>query len=237
MAYPAILFTAFGACALVPYIFFRCKRKLMPGIILKIVTSGFFLLATCAAALACPAALFDGFKFLFFGVVIGQVFSLMGDFWLDMKDMYPAHKETYMLTGFCSFLVGHLFFVAGLLRTYGVDWKRLWVIAGGLALCIGVMLTEKPMKLKYGKFKGITAAYSIVIGMSVAAAFCAWYFGGRGTQALVMFIGMVAFLLSDIVLSGTYFGEGKDKPVDYILNYIFYFGAQFTISLSLLAVA
>ena len=93
------------------------------------------------------------------------------------------------------------------------------------------------MKLKYGKFKGVTAAYSIVFGMSIAAAFCSWYFGGMAPQALVMTIGLVVFLLSDLVLSGTFFGQGKDRPVDYILNYIFYFGGQFTIALSLLAVA
>jgi len=234
----AILFTVFGVCTLVPYIFFRCKRKLMPGIILKIVTSVFFLLTTSAAALACPAEIFGPNKFLFFGVIIGQIFGLLGDFWLDMKDMYPQHHDPYVFSGFLSFLVGHLFFIAGLLKTYNIiEWRNLLIMLGaGVVLAACVLATEKPMKLVYGKFKGITAAYSVVFGMSIAAALCAWLFGGREPQALVMTIGLVVFLLSDLVLSGTFFGEGKDKPIDYTLNYIFYFGGQFTIALSLLAI-
>ena len=230
----AILFTAFGACALVPYIFFRCKKKLMPGIILKTVTSTFFILTACAGIIA-GGQQFEQYKYLFVGVLAGQVFGLMGDFWLDMKDMYAQHHDTYVFAGFTSFLVGHLFFIAGLLATYGVDLRTLLVMLGaGLVLTAFVLATEKPMKLKYGKFKAITAGYSVVFGMSIAAALCSYLFGGQNPQALVMTAGLVVFLLSDLVLSGTFFGEGKDKPIDYTLNYLFYYGGQFTVALSLM---
>jgi uncharacterized membrane protein YhhN len=171
------------------------------------------------------------------------VFGLLGDYWLDMKDMYPQHRDTYVFAGFCSFLAGHLFFIAGLYKTYaaygsGIGWRyQLVVPAAGLAFAALVLATEKPMKLAYGKFKGITAAYSGVFGASVAMAFCCWYSGGRAAQPFVMFLGLAVFLLSDLVLSGTYFGKGKARPVDYILNYPFYYGVQFAISLSLLAAA
>ncbi|MCL1951797.1 MAG: lysoplasmalogenase [Oscillospiraceae bacterium] len=234
----AILFTAFGACALVPYIFFRCKGKLMPGLLLKAAASVFFLLTGCAAALACPAERFGQVKYLFFGVLIGQVFGLLGDLLLDMKDMYAQHKNTYTFSGFLAFLIGHLFFMAGLLKTYGFYWKYLPVMLGaGLVLIAGVLATEKPLKFVYGKFKGISLVYGAVIAASVAAAFCAWRFGGRSPQALVMFIGLALFLLSDFVLSGTYFGQGMDMPIHYTLNYVLYYGGQFTIALSLLAAA
>jgi len=233
----AILFTAFGACTLVPYIFFRCKRKLMPGIFLKIATSIFFLLTTCAAALACPAELFDQNKFLFFGILLGQIFGLLGDFWLDMKDMMAQHHDPLVFAGFASFFVGHCFFIAGLFSKYGADLKTWLITLGaGVLLCAFVMLTEKPMKLKYGKFKGITAAYSVIFGMSIAASLLC-YFSTKQTQALVMNIGLAVFLASDLFLSGTFFGEGKDHPFDYAANYICYYGGQFTIALSLLAIA
>jgi len=233
----AILFTAFGACTLVPYIFFRCKRKLMTGLLLKIPTSAFFLLTTSAAALACPAELFEQYKFLFFGVIIGQIFGLMGDFWLDMKDMMPPHHDPLVFAGFTSFFIGHCFFIAGLFATYGADLKT-WLITLGTGVVFGVFvaLAEKPMKLKYGKFKAIAAGYSGIFGMSLAASLLT-YFATKQPQALVMNIGLLVFLLSDLFLSGTYFGEGKDRSVDYALNYICYYGGQFTIALSLLAVA
>ena len=57
--------------------------------------------------------------------------------------------------------------------------------------------------------------------------------GFQNTTLLMLFIGGISFALSDLVLSGTYFGKGKDRPIDLILNYIFYYGAQFTIAFSL----
>jgi len=208
----------------------------MPGLLLKIATSMFFLLATSAAILG--SGQFEQHKYLFFGVLIGQLFSLLGDFWLDMKDMYAQHKDVYVFSGFICFLIGHLFFIAGLLKTYGVGVQTLLFMAGAaLLLCAVVLATEKPMKLKYGKFKWITAGYTAVFGLSIAAALCSWLYGGRIPQALVMNIGLVVFLASDLFLSGTLFGEGKDRPFDYAANYICYYGGQFTIALSLLAIA
>ena len=231
----AAIFTLCGVGTMVPYIVLRIKRRHVSAIILKISTSVLFLLTTGVSVLMSSGATWERYKFLFLGVLFGQISGLLGDYWLDMKDMHTKHHDTYVLAGFTSFLVGHLFFIAGLLKTYGAYPAHWLVIAGaGLLLCLGVMLTEKPMKLKYGKFKGITAGYSAVFGMSIAAALFSWLYGGRSAQPLVMAIGLVVFLLSDLVLSGTYFGEGKTRPIDYTLNYIFYYGGQFTIALSLL---
>jgi hypothetical protein len=239
-----------GVGTMIPYIDLRVKRRHVPAIILKVSTSVLFILTAGTSALASSGALFERYKYLFFGVLFGQVSGLLGDYWLDMKDMHTKHHDTYVFAGFTSFLIGHLFFIAGLLETYGWqgdvhgwDWEPLAIIlGGGLALCAGVLLGEKPMKLRYGKFKGITAGYSFVFGMSVATAFCCWRYGGllhsgKMTQPLIMAIGLVIFLLSDFVLSGTYFGKNKTRPIDYTLNYVFYYGGQFTIALSLLAVA
>ena len=234
---PAIFFTLCGIAALAFYIPLRIKKDLNKGILFKIATSVFFLLTAGASVAASSGAVWEQYKYLFLGIVFGQIFGLLGDYWLDMKDMLPAaHHDRYTFTGFISFFICHLFFNAGLVAAYGTDWKKLLVILGaGAVLCAFVMGTEKLMKLKYGKFKGITAGYSVVFGMSIAAALFSWLYGGRNPQALVMAIGLVVFLLSDLVLSGTYFGEGKDKPIDITLNYIFYYGGQFTIALSLLA--
>ena len=236
----AILLTVLGACTLAPYIVFRIQKRLVPGIFFKIATSIFFLLTACAAAMAWPAETFEQYKHLFFFILIGQIFGLLGDYWMDMKDMMPKDHDAYAFAGFASFCICHLFFIAGLYRTYaaygsGIGWKyQLIVPAAGLVLAAFVLVTEKPMKVRYGKFKGIATTYSVIFGMSIAMALCCWLFGDNNPQALVMTIGLVIFLLSDLVLSGTIFGEGKDRPIDYALNYLFYYGGQFIIALSLL---
>ena len=228
-------FALLGAGVLAPYIVLRIKKKLVPAIFFKIGASVLFLLTAGVSVLMSSGAVWERYKFLFLGVIFGQVCGLLGDYWLDMKDMYQQHHDAYVFAGFSSFLVGHLFFVAGLLKTYGASPRTLLFMAGAaLLLCAAVLATEKPMKLSYGKFKGITAGYTAVFGLSVAASLLSYLYAGRSPQALVMNIGLVVFLLSDLVLSGTYFGEGKDRPADIALNYIFYYGGQFTIALSLL---
>ena len=61
----------------------------------------------------------------------------------------------------------------------------------------------------------------------------ALYHGWQVTTLNIIFIGSILFALSDLVLSGTYFG-GKERPVDIILNYLTYYPAQFLIAFSLL---
>lgn len=225
-----------GLIIMVPFIRLRIQRKHVAAIILKVCTSTCFILSAGVAILSSTAEQWMQNKYLFFGVLFGEVCGLLGDYWLDMKDMHTKHHDTYVFAGFSSFFVGHLFFIAGLFITYGTHWKQLLIaLAAGVALALFVLVTEKPMKLRYGKFKGITVGYTFIFGVVTAAAFCSWCFGGMHLQALVMALGLVVFLLSDLVLSGTYFG-GKKRPVDYALNHIFYYVGQFTIALSLLAI-
>ena len=239
---PAILTAVSGVGTLIPYIYFRIKRRSVPMLMLKVATSVFFLLTTLAATMQINSEYLPGMLPLCAAILAGQIFGLLGDYWLDMKDMYPQHKEPYIFAGFGSFITGHVCFVAGLIAVYGVDLRTLLISLGaGAVLLVLVLLMEKPMKLRYGKYKGISAGYSVLFGFIIALAFQLALFpfadGGKApmeTQPLVMGVGLVLFLLSDLVLSGTYFGKGKDRPIDYILNYILYYGAQFTIALSLL---
>ena len=69
--------------------------------------------------------------------------------------------------------------------------------------------------------------------MALTAGSLALAHGWRETTLNLFFIGAVLFAVSDLVLSGTYFGEGKERPVDFILNYVAYYGGQFLIAFSL----
>ena len=234
----AITMVICGACTLAGFLYFRCKERFVPSILLKISTSVFFLFTALAATLALPAGELHRMLPLCAAILAGQILGMCGDFWLDMKLMYPQHKEPYVFAGFASFMMGHLFFIAGLIAVYGIDLQKLLICLGaGIALLAAVLLMEKPMKLKYGKFKGVAAGLCVIFGVVIALAFQSAFSNGAAVnmQALIMAIGLLLFLASDLVLSGTYFGKGKDRPVDYTLNYLFYYGAQFTIALSLLA--
>ncbi|MDR2753064.1 MAG: lysoplasmalogenase [Oscillospiraceae bacterium] len=232
----SIILTILGAGLLVPYIILRSKKNLLPGILLKILISALFLLTTLTAAFGHSTwePIFYN-KWLIFGVVAGQIMGLLGDFWLDMKDMYAQHHDVFVFAGFTSFLIGHLFFIVGIFATYSLGPVALPVALGaGAVLGALALLTEKAMKLNYGKFRAIAVGYTAVFGAAIAVALQG-YLVTKSTQSLVMTIGLVLFFLSDLVLSGTFFGQGKKRPVDYALNYLLYYGGQFVVALSLLS--
>ena len=50
----------------------------------------------------------------------------------------------------------------------------------------------------------------------------------------MLIAGGVLFAVSDLILSGTYFGEGKERPFDIISNAITYYLAQYVIAFSIM---
>ena len=97
--------------------------------------------------------------------------------------------------------------------------------AGNLALA-------PVMKMEYGKFKAITGIYgAILFGMTLLAGSLAIYNHFEFWTLNLMFIGGVFFAISDLILSGTYFSTGKDRPIDVITNHATYYIAQFIIAM------
>ncbi len=183
-------------------------------------------------------------------VLFGLVCGLTGDIWLDLKFVFPQEDKLFTYAGFCAFGVGHICYIAGMLGHYYIapslrgwlNWPKpidaayIYVpLLLGTALGFGNILLEKPMKLRYGKYKAICIAYGVLLFSTVLlSGSLALWFAWRETAPNLMFAGALLFAASDLVLSGTYFGEGKDRPVDLILNYLTYYPGQFLIAWSLL---
>ena len=171
-------------------------------------------------------------------VIIGLTFGLLGDIWLDLKYVFRDYDDQFTYAGFVSFGIGHILYIVGLLSQFMSGTKLSFIV---LPIILGVVLSlcnavlEKPMKLHYGKMRGIVIGYGVLLFSTVLLS---------GSLALakswqvptlnLFFAGGVLFALSDLVLSGTYFGVGKERTVDIISNYILYYGGQFLIAYSLL---
>lgn len=227
-----ILFPALGLIALVFYLAEKTRRYTLKAVFLKTLVSILFVaLGVCGAyrALIGSRAILAPF------VVTGLFFGLLGDVWLDLKYVYPQQDRAYTLAGFCSFGLGHVLYLTGLSLQARTDAKTL--LSALLIAALGtllVLLSEKPMKLRYGALKPVVVGYGLllfgVVGLSALIAI------GRGLAdpcANLFFAGAVLFALSDLILSGTYFGEGRERPVDLILNYLTYYPGQYLIALSL----
>ncbi len=231
-----IALIAAGAVALLLYLSEKTKRCSVKGVLLKSAVSAIFLaLAVCSWYLGARGALPEPLGVF---VLPGLALGLLGDVWLDLKFIFPQEDRAFTLAGFGVFGLGHVFYILGLDFQYLPAGKPLYAaapVALGALLGLGnALLSEKPLKLRFGRMKPIVAAYgALLFSMLLTAGSLALAHGWREKTLNLFFAGGVLFAASDLVLSGTYFGEGKERPVDFILNYLTYYGGQYLIAFSL----
>ena len=233
MLYPLLLVC--GAVMLFAYVREKVRAYSVKAVLLKSIVSALFLTVgvygTWLAASKGIASLLCPF------VLLGLLCGLLGDIWLDLKYVFPEKDSPFTYAGFCVFGVGHILYIIGMLLTYYPSGKPMTVIVPillALVLSIGNAVLEKPMKLSYGKFKPVVIAYGVLLfAMVLIAGSQALYYGWEKTPLNLLFIGGVSFAISDLILSGTYFGTGKERPIDLAMNYITYYAGQFLIAAAL----
>ena len=233
--YPLLLVC--GAVLLVMYIREKIRAYSVKALILKSIVSALFVAVGVYGSWLSAAKGAVGPLCPF--VVLGLLCGLMGDIWLDLKYVFPEKDEPFTYAGFCAFGVGHMLYIAGMLLSYYPAGKPLTVIVPillAVAMSVGNIVLEKPMKLHYGKFKPVAIAYGVLLfGMVLIAGSLALAHGWKETPLNLLFTGGIFFALSDLILSGTYFGVGKERPIDLTLNYITYYAAQFLIASALVS--
>lgn len=234
MLYPVLLLC--GAVSLFFYVREKLRAYSLKAVFLKSLVSALFIaVAVCGV---WRAAQRGSLRPLCPFVLLGLVCGLLGDIWLDLKYVFPEKDEPFTYAGFAVFGLGHVFYILGLLTSFGAPGRPAFVIAPlllGAALGFGNAALEKPMGLRYGKLKPTVIAYGALLFSTVLLAGSLALSRGWAEGTLNLFLaGAVLFALSDLILSGTYFGVGKERPVDIILNYLSYYGGQFLIASSLL---
>lgn len=219
-----------GILAIVVFLVLCVKRGGIAALYAKAVASLCFI-ATAVAATN------ENRSFLGFGsfMTIGLVCGLLGDVWLDLKWIYLQDKDSYLYSGFIFFLLGHICFITAVFNASPYTPLSA-VIAAAAALVIAVIaiLLEKPLKMRYGKFKWIVFLYSLTLSMTMTMAMVTAVITHFQTMWVVMSVGGLLFLLSDLVLSGMYFGEGKNTKFNVVLNHSLYYAAQFIMAATVL---
>ena len=100
---------------------------------------------------------------------------------------------------------------------------------------IGVVLLPlgKKLGMDFGAFRGITVVYGMLLCFLMLFACSLLIKSGFSDRRLWLFsAGAVLFAASDLILGGTYFGQGHDRPGDVIANHTLYYAAQFLIAVS-----
>ena len=229
-----MLFYICLALGIVNLIMFLAQRK--PEVSLRVLffkttTSCFMILTALAAYYENRTSCSLELALLFFA---GCVCGLLGDIWLDAKYIFPSEKNGLLKAGFISFLIGHVFYSAGMFIAYGVS--TLSLVCGIIGIAFGPFscwFTEKTMKANFGKSKLISVIYTSVLAFTTGIAVAVAVESGFALFSVLRVIGMILFIASDGVLAQIYFCENKNTRVNVVLNHALYYGAQFLIAASL----
>ena len=227
-----ILFVILGAVCLANFLKNRLQKPCARSLLWKAGTSVCFL-AAAFCGLWQNRMHESGSEFSLL-VAAGLFFGLLGDIWLDLKWNCPEENDRYTFAGFWCFAAGHVFFLTALIWYGGSSWSVAGIVIPlvlAAILGIAVGMGGKLLSLDYGRFKGITMLYgALLIGTVLTSGSCILQTHFERPVFILMFIGGVLFLISDLILSGTYFGKGKVRPVDIVSNHVFYYAAQFVIA-------
>ncbi len=221
----------------------RVREGGVKAVFLKGTASLMFVLSACIAVLIKPENLNYG---LFF--IIGMVFCVVGDIWLDLKYVHKEYYESYTFTGITSFLISHVFYVIGILVTYPefISWQIALAIFMAVSIAFAERLISNKTGFEYGKFKVLTFVYSIVIMLTVTFSLngmnaFGWLpmIGGAPMpdvlpRFVTMNVGTLIFALSDLALSIAFFKKGGNTKNNVIWVHITYYLAQYLLVLSIL---
>lgn len=168
-------------------------------------------------------------------VLAGLLFGLIGDMVLDMKVVYLKKPEEglYLTGGMVSFGIGHIMFLVAVCLFLG---DKVTLPLAGICVAIAAIVAfgmvfggEKFLGFKFGNFTihSLVYAFLLVFMSALSVGLCIVM---KSTQMLQFAIGMILFLLSDVVLTSMYFGgRGKDKSL-CIINHTLYYAAQICIA-------
>ena len=214
------------------YVRLKLRAASLNALALKALTTVFCIaIAVCGAYQSSFGSLWAGV------VVLALVCGLLGDVFLDLKLIYREQDVWFTYAGFCAFGIGHLLYWAYFFSQFAWSEAAIvgWLVVNGLIVA-AVWLTEKPMQLDYGRFRAISLLYAFVlVGVLLQAAYAWWQ--QPSWQLAVFALAMLAFVLSDVILSQSYFGQRPEQPWMIVGNYVCYFGAQVLVALSLSASA
>lgn len=217
------------------------KKRSVMGVFNKMTVSLFFIMTAFFGLLHVMATTAE-LSVLKYGLclIIGLFFGTLGDIYLDQKWVYADDSEKYLYAGFAVFGIGHFFYIGAMIMKAGLTVTHM-LIAAGLAVVIAVinLIMEKITALNFGKFRPVVTLYSFVVGLTMTTALASLVvtYLSLGMSAvlpwLIFTVAGALFLVSDIILSSQYFGT-KNTPVNFVLNHVTYFVAQYLIALTII---
>ncbi len=237
------LWLLFGLCVVIEIIFTPLFLKAQwpnpcfKSLVYKMICSTAFVL------IGVLSVLISGNKSIYaIMMLVGLGLGWIGDYFLHAKT-----TSTYFGIGFCSFMLGHIVYIATFLSTIPIistDYKMLNAveILVGLSLMIFAIVAAKKFKVSFSMKLleyGVWVYTAILVTMFIKASVLGfnYYLSGAkyGILAfIILFSGSLLFLMSDATIGVLMFGgQNKNKPLK-VFNIASYFAGQTLLASSIL---
>lgn len=222
------IFLVIGIISTCVFIYKRDSNSSHLALLLKTSSSMMFIITSVCAIYYNKGDIRYGIL-----IALGLTFCMLGDIWLDLKWIYPKDVRYFLYGGFIFFMLGHICFTSAMVLANGLPRETfLKCLIPAAIFGVGIQLFAKPLKLDLTGNRFIVSMYSAFLTMSVSTSITLAVINKGECSQLLLAVGTVLFFLSDLVLSNTYFGEGKTSKPYIVLNHILYYSGQFLIAMS-----
>ena len=171
-------------------------------------------------------------------LLLGGATGAVGDISLGLSHVQKEKRHAFTKGGFLFFGLGHLVYIGGLLSAYlssAIYWLLPLLI--GIGIGAGMGMFGRRFGLHFGRYLPFVIYYVSVLTSGVGIALGLNLMSGFSNPQLRLFlVGMILFMISDSILSRTYFSKGGKSPAAVIANHVTYYGAQYLIAVSILFV-
>lgn len=203
---------------------FHCGLSVW-AVLFKALTSLFFVLAG-----ACGYIKYKDKERRLFSkpVFIALLFSMAGDVLLAVDE----NRGIFFVLGVAGFAAAHVMFSMAFCRACAVEKKDL--------VCTFVLFVGLTLVLVTGDFNfqgllPVLIGYAAVISFMLVKALSLWRCRRKNLRlSVLVMLGGIFFLLSDVVLLYWLFGTGMPEGVQWV-NWILYYVAQGCLAASLSA--
>lgn len=154
-------------------------------------------------------------------LLLGLVLCAAGDVFLGLANKAKKVRAKPFLAGGISFMLAHFVFCALLFMLNGASWHNwilpilLWLVLYGL---------EKKQHIKLKKMRLLAYVYAFCIGVLAGKAIEMLWLADVFMQGILVAVGGVLFLISDIILLFLYFGVKRARWTRYANLTTYYIG-------------
>ena len=164
-------------------------------------------------------------------MVVGLFMGLMGDVFLNLTPCYPKKETLWFLLGLGSFLIGHLAYVYALYRT-SILYSVLLIIGCAFVSFILLLFLQRKNFISLQEMFLPAFVYATVI-LFFEMQCLVWLFDQIQVFTIVLNIGSMLFVLSDLILLFILFGD-KDTKTMTRMNLTTYYLAQMCLATTIL---